>query len=162
MTATVTMASSGNAGVKKTDGKTVKKMYEGERTAEALSKFVDSHVKKEAKAKVIADEDSIRKADEEFRSKYGYLFTISGTTTKPDKFTLDNIDNFITNFNHGNKIPMDAIFNDNPSRIYIVYPNCVILKTNKEVIFVRAIQLCIRSGFKKDMLRMFKIAPSEN
>jgi len=87
----------------------------------------------EAKAKVIAEEDSIRKAYEEFRSKYGYLFTSLGT--KPDKFILDNIDVFIANFNHGNKIPMDAIFNDNPSRIYIVYPNCVILKTNKAAVF---------------------------
>jgi len=90
----------------------------------------------EAKAKVIADEDSIRKADEEFRSKYGYLFTISGTTTKPDKFTLDNIDNFIVNFNHGNKIPMDAIFNYNSGQSSTIgTPNCIILKTNKEAVF---------------------------
>ena len=89
----------------------------------------------EAKAKLIAKEiakqDSIKKADEEFKLKYGYLFTGTG---KPDKFTLNNIDDFIANFNHGNKIPEDAVFYYNFQN-YTNSPNCIILKTNKAAVF---------------------------
>ena len=91
----------------------------------------------EAKAKLIAKEiakqDSIKKADEEFKLKYGYLFTGTG---KPDKFTLNNIDDFIANFNHGNKIPEDAVFYYNYQQFWNGY-NRIILKTNKPAVFYK-------------------------
>ena len=93
------------------------------------------------KAEELAKEDAKKKAedaaDENFRLNYGYLFNGLQSSKSVSIYTLNKVDSFLVNFNHG-KIPVEAIFNivsDESFMHHPEYPGDIILKTNKEVIF---------------------------